>query len=228
MATASVPSISVNKLGEFVCVSDAKKKTILKTLKFPSTFINARYTVPKNSVINFLVDENHDIEIFQAKRNQIDSKKADTDWQKNNKLCCLSAIDNLTICANTILTPFLKFTSQRGLPKKDSSRNINGVTIHLNPDIVLLGKDGKTVIGAIRLVFSKGRVIGSSEGGIISGLVKDHLERLYKVKLKASNCIVIDVFRMTCIKASDDFEFLGKQVKQACNEIAKLWPTITK
>lgn len=222
------PAISVNKLGEFIYASEAKKKSILKTIKYPSTFINARYSVPKNAVIHFMVDETHSLKILQSTRSQIDLRKADTDWQRNNKECCLKAMDDLIICANTILVPYFTFRSQRGLPKEYSNKNIDGVLVHLNPDIVLLGKDGKTVIGAIRLVFSKSRIMDSAEGKIVAGLIKNHIEKLYRVELRESNCVTIDVFRKRCIPAVREFKSFELKINKACGEIAQLWPIITK
>jgi hypothetical protein len=222
------PSISVNKLGEFIYGSEAKKKSILRTIKYPSTFINARYTTPKNAVIHFMVDEKHDLTILQSTKNRIDQRKADTEWQQNNKQCCLKAMDDLIICANTILAPYLKFRAQHGLPKVFSNKNIDGVSVHLNPDIVLLASDGKTVIGAIRLVFSKSRAIDISEGQIIAGLIKNHIENLFGIHLKESNCIALDVFRKNCIPATKAFKPLEAKIKKACNEIIQLWPNINK
>lgn len=226
MANENQPSISLNKLGEFIYGSEAKKRSILKTIKFPSTFMNARYTTPKNAVIHFMIDDNHDLTILQSTRNQIDQRKADTDWQRNNKQCCLKAMDDLIICANTILAPYLSFRGQRGLPKEYSSKNIDGVAVHLNPDIVLLARDGKTVIGAIRLVFSKSKAIDPAEGQVIASLIKNHIEKLYGVQLRESNCIAVDVFRKRCIPATEEFKPLETKIKKACGEIAQIWPTI--
>jgi len=205
-----------------------RREACLKQLQYPSTFINARYTTPKNTVINFMVDEKHDLRIFQTKRNQLDQRTADTDWQRNNKQCCLKAMDDLIICANTILQPFLAFISHRGLPQKDTTKNIYGVEVRLNPDILLLGKDGKTVIGAIRLVFSKTRAIDINEGQVIAGIIKNHIEKQYDIHLKAANCIAIDVFQKRCIQATNEFKQVDAKVKKACSEILELWPTINK
>jgi hypothetical protein len=97
------PSISVNKLGEFIYGSESKKRSILKTIKFPSTFINARYNQPKNAVIHFMLDEQHDLSILVSTRKKIDRGRGDSDWHRNNKVCCLKAMDELIICSNTIL-----------------------------------------------------------------------------------------------------------------------------
>lgn len=221
------PSISVNKLGEFIYGFDAKKRNILKTIKYPSVFISARYTRPKNAAIHFMVDENHDLNILQSRRTQIDRNTADTDWKKNNKQCCLQAMDDLLICANTVLIPYLQFRGERGLPKEQSSKNIDGVSVHLNPDIVLFARDGKTVIGAIRLIFSKSRAVDIKEGQVIASLIKNHIEKLYGIPLKPGNCIALDVFHKRCIQAATEYKPLEEMIKKACGEIIQLWPSIT-
>lgn len=222
------PSISINKLGEFVYGSEAKKRSILKTIKYPSTFINARYTSPKNAVIHFMIDNNHDLTILQSKRTQIDHSVADTNWKRNNKQCCLQAIDDLLICANTILTPYLQYRAQRGLPKEYATKVIDGVSVHLNPDILLLDRSGKSVIGAIKLIFSKSRVIDFNEGQIIASTIKNHLEKLYGLQLKAANSVALDVFHRRCIQATSEFKSIDKIIKKACGEINYLWPNINQ
>lgn len=228
MANENQPSISLNKLGEYIFVSDAKKRSILKTLKFPSTFITSRYSSPKSAVIQFMLDEKHEIRILQLKRNTIERRKASTEWQKNNQQCCLQAMDDLIICSNTVLLPYLKFRAQRGLPKDQKRKIIDGVIVHVNPDIVLLGKDGLTIVGAICLVFSKSRPISGGEGQVIAGLIRNHIERTYKTVLKEINCVAFDVFHRRCITAEKDFQTTDLKIKKACAEIKVLWPTINK
>lgn len=220
------PSISVNKLGEFIYGSEAKKKSILKTIKYPSTFINARYTTPKNAVIHFMVDDNHDLTMLLSKRTQIEQRKANTDWQRNNKQCCLQAMDDLLICADTLLSPYLQFKAQRGLPKEQSRQIIDGVLVHLNPDIIFLAREGKTVVGVLRLIFSKSRPVDFKEGQVIASLIKNHIEKLYGISLKAGNCIALDVFHKRCIQANTEYKPLEKIVKKACGDITQLWPSI--
>jgi hypothetical protein len=222
------PSISVNKLGEFIYGTEAKKRSILRTIKFPSTFINARYNRPKNAVIHFMLDERHDLAILESTRKKIDQGRTDTDWHRNNKVCCLKAMDELIICSNTILAPYLGYQAQSGLPKKYSSKVLAGVSIHLNPDILLLSQDGQTIVGAIRLIFSKARAIAAGEGQVIAGLIKAHIEGLYKVSLRPANCVVLDVFHKKCMPAVNVFKPLEIKVEKACREIMQLWPNITK
>lgn len=226
MPYESKPSISLNKLGEYIYGSEAKKRSILKTLKFPSTFINARYSSPKSAIMHFLLDEKHDLTILHSKRQQIVQKNTSSPWQKNNQQCCIQALDDLIISTNTILAPYLNFRSQRGLPRELSIKDINGVLVHVNPDIILFDKAGKSPVGAIRLIFSKSRIIETDEGQVIASLIKDHVEKVYSITLKSSNCIAVDVFHRRSIPARSEYKSVQTKVNKACAEIIQLWPGI--
>ena len=195
------PEISVNKLGEFIYATAAKKKSILKTFKFPSTFKIARYSTPKSALVNYMIDETHDIKIFEQKRKELLVRNANTAWKQNAKQCCLQAIEDLIHCTGMHLVPYLKYTSQAGLPKPEKNRRIDKVIVHLGPDIILLDKKTKAITGAIKLVFSKSRALDFNEGVAISGVIKNHLEKLYGVSLSENNCITLDVFHRRAIPA---------------------------
>lgn len=220
------PHISANKLGEFVFASDAKKRSILKTLKFPSTFKNGRYPEPKSAFLHFMADPKHDTSVFEQKRNQVAAKIAITDWAKSNKKNCIDALDHLAYCASNILSNQLKYIAEKGLSNEDYDRAIRNVTIHLKPEILLRDQKSGEVKGFIKLFFSKSRPIDSLEAGIIVGAIKNHLEELHERKFNASNCLVMDVFHRRKFEAPKFMQVNTNQIRMACAEIAVLWPTI--
>jgi len=224
--TNTNPEISINKLGEFLFASAAKKRSILKTFKFPSTFKIARYSTPKSAFVDYMLDEHHDTNIFKLKRELVLLRKADTPWKVNTIQCCLQAIEDLLQCTGLHLVPYLQYKAQAGLPRGTKSRNIENVTVHIAPDIILLDKKTQKIAGGIKLVFSKSRAVDFQEGVAISCIVKDHIEKIYGAPVSGNNCITIDVFHRRCIPASENAKPIADQVKKACREISELWPTI--
>lgn len=220
------PEISINKLGEFLFASAAKKRSIVKTFKYPSTFKIARYSTPKSAFVDYMLDEQHDASIFKLKRELVLLRKADTPWKVNTIQCCLQAIEDLLQCAGMHLVPYLQYKSQAGLPKGAKSRNIENVTVHIAPDIILIDKKTAQIAGGIKLVFSKSRAVDFQEGVAISCTVKDHIEKFYGQTVPGNNCITIDVFHRRCIPAAENAKPIADQVKKACKEIRELWPTI--
>ncbi|SFQ30807.1 hypothetical protein [Parafilimonas terrae] len=223
----SFPHISVNKLGEYVYATPAKKRSILKTMKYPSSFKLGRYPEPQSAFIHFMADEKHDIGIFEKKKQQVAGKKITSDWVKTNIPCCLEALDHLINCSSTLLVPYLRFNAEKGLPPQNQNTTIQNVIVHIKPEVVLLDAKTKEIKGAIKLVLSKTRHIDLPEANIIAASIKNHLESLYKIKLKPENCIVIDVFHRRKYTAPKFIQTAKMQIKLACNEILTAWPTIT-
>lgn len=223
---STTPHISVNKLGEYIFATQAKKRSILKTMKFPSTFKLARYPEPQSAFINYMADEKHDISIFEKKKNQVASKQNTSDWVKGNKECCLQALNHLIDCAGALLVPYMKYIADRGLPPEKQHASNYNVMIHIKPEVILLDAKTKEIKGAIKLIFSKTRKIELQEGAVIAAGLQQHLETLYKIKLKPENCLVLDVFHDRKFTAPKFLQPSKMQMKMACREILELWPTI--
>lgn len=222
------PFVSVNKLGEFVYATDAKKRNIVKTNKYPSTFIHSRYNTPRSALVHFMEDAEHDAAIFMEKRNLVSQRKEDTDWKKGNKVCCLQALDNLLAVAGTTLVPYFRYISQRDVHRKYKEYKIGNVSVHLNPDVLLLDSTTKQIKGAVKLIFSKSRAVTFQEGEISAGLIKTYIEKVHNVRLKPADCVAVDVFKKTVIIAPEDFSKYSAKVRRACKEIEEMWETISK
>jgi hypothetical protein len=220
------PEISVNKLAEFVNASTARKGSILKTIKSKDVEAASkrnRYATAKSSITGFLTDEHHKMEIFEAKRTQLINKKAETTQQKNDVKNSLAAIKILEQLAHSGLKPYLKFTSKRSSHLHKNTR-INGVLIHLSPDIIFYTKD--EVKGAMKLIFSKDRPITPLEGQVIAGLTARFLGKLYKTKIQSKNCFALDVFAKRVFPVPDSFSLHSRMLRKTYSEINKLWPSI--
>lgn len=223
----TTPYISANKLSEFRLATPARKRTIIKSLKYPTTYMNGRYVEAKSAIIAFMNDELHKKEILQQKRNQVLAKPTITAWQKDNKKGCLEAIDHLFACSETILVEYLSYRGGKAINKEDYNTMVNGVNIHLQPEIILLDSKTKGIKGFIKLVFSKSRNIDWQEGYFTAALIKSQMEKRFGVKLKEKDCIVLDVFNRRKHEAPKFLQSSKTHLRLTCNEIASLWSTIT-
>lgn len=48
------PCISVNKLGEYLTATPARRRRIVHDAKYPSTFMVARYTTAENTIADWI------------------------------------------------------------------------------------------------------------------------------------------------------------------------------
>lgn len=230
MAKSNVPEISLKSLAEFTNASLSRKKTILKTIKSSKPEDMAKkvkYNEAKSAIKNFMADENHSTVIFEIKRNRVKNKKTYSSVQATNKENTLLAIEKLEQSAQTHFIPYLKYKSEKGLPKVKASKIINGVLIHFTPDIILKDKITDHIEGAIKLIFNK-KAITLSEGYIICGLLKKHIEKEYRIKIALKNCFALDVFanRGFTPPSSEQFNYYNMLLKKAYIEINKLWSKV--
>src|SRR5690242_11286812 len=85
------PKLSANQLAEYLIATPARRKSILKGAKYPSTVVVARYRTAKKSIQKHLSDKARSHVFFSEAIQQLltrnDSKDA-TKWTKND--CRLS------------------------------------------------------------------------------------------------------------------------------------------
>ncbi len=224
----NIPYMSANKLSEFRLASDAKKKSIIKTLKYPTTFKNGYYTAAKAAFVKYMADENHQLEILQHKKEAILATNGSiSDWQKNNNKGSIEVLENFTVLAETTLVDYLHFVAQKKVQKDAFVSNINGVNINLTPEIILTDKQTGEIKGFIKLVLSKTRKIDWQEADFTAATIKEKIEKVFNVKLKSKNCLVLDVFNIRKYEAPRYGQLSKQHLKLTCAEIAAMWPAIT-
>jgi hypothetical protein len=221
----STPQISLNKLAEFVNASSARKRSILKTIKSntaESRSKRQRYATAKSAINSFMVDKKHALKIFEEKKKYLLDKKTESPQQANDIKNSLAAIKILEQLAQSDLTQYQKFYSQRPNKEQKNTR-INGVLVHLAPDIVFLTRG--EIKGAMKLIFSK-RPITPLEGQIIAGLTAKFLEKNFKARIYHKDCFALDVFAKRIHPVPESFKYYSIVLKKAYAEINKLWTTI--
>lgn len=221
------PEITINKFAQYLSSSEVTKTSILRTIKFATEgYKRNRYNSVKSAVINYLLDNNHDLKIFDSIKQKILDRKAETPWHKDDKQNSLLALKNLEKCVIEILQPYILHGAQRVKMPELKKTNVYGVQIDLNPDILLYKRGSDKVIGAIKIIFSKNRRITPMEGQIIAGIIKSIIERKLKITLSHKNVFALDVFGQRSIQAPADYSYHNLRIKNACKEISTNWSKI--
>jgi len=220
------PRISINKLGEYIYASEARKRKILLESKFPAEIITTRYAPVQNAAIEYFITSK-DIEIFNRVKNILSQKPTINDHQKEKVRSCIEALTHLTECATSKLVPYIGSPAIKGY-KDCKSITINGVLISLRPEILLLNPATNQPKGAIKLVFSKGHFLTIQEGQCIAGLIKTYLEKELNIKCYYKDCITLDVFSNRILYAPTKTEWTISKIESACDDIRIIWPSLHK
>ena len=223
------PEISLNKIDDFRGATEKQKQSILRNFKFPNeNFRRSQYNSVKSALKSYLTSDGHDLKIFEEKRKNIEVKKKNTQWQIRDVKNSLILLKDIEKYIENLFGKYFKYIL---LPNQNSSfriRNnkINGVTIHLNPDVLLFNKKSDEIIGAIKFVFSKSKQMTPMKGQIIAGLIKEYVEKKFKVISDHNNYLAFDVFHKTVVVAPSEFSYHKKLLLKAVNEINSMWSNI--
>jgi Virus-capping methyltransferase len=221
----AIPEISLNKLAEFATATKARKQAIVKSIKSPDSGDHSKrqlYVSAKSAICNFMIDVKHDTTIFEKKKIELLSLKPDSDKRKNDIKNSIEAIDHFLKILKKDLPSYLKLEALRGLPKEKRQLKTNGILIHLTPDISFWDKE-KKLVGAMKLIFSKGRKITPMEGQIISGMLYKSMRRNYKVDIEQKNYFALDIFSQRLFVTPDSYSYHSRLLKSAFKEINMLW-----
>ncbi|WP_214073901.1 hypothetical protein [Mucilaginibacter sp. dw_454] len=227
MKVNETPRISVNKLGEYIYATPGRKRSILMDAKFPSTFITARYSPVQNAAIKYFSASQKDIEIFDRVRQLLSQKTITNEKQKDRIILCIEALNKLTGCITGKLVPYIENPAIKGYADC-SSIDVNGVTISLRPEILLLDPITKQPKGAIKLAISKNHFLTINEGQCISGLIKTYLEKELNIDCHYKDCLTVDVFSNRLIFAPIKNTWTVNKIESACDDIKTIWPTLQK
>lgn len=227
MRINETPRISINKLGEYIYATPARKNRILLDAKYPSQIITTRYSPVQNAAIDYFISPIKDIEIFARVKHILSSKPTTTDYQKEKVKSCIEALTHLSDCASSKLIPYREFSAIKGY-NDCKAITINGVLISLRPEILLLDSGTNQPKGAIKLVFSKGHFLSVQEGQCIAGLIRSYLEKELNINCNFKDCITLDVFSRRLLYAPVKTDWTLAKIESACNDIRVIWPSLLK
>lgn len=227
------PLINVIQLSKYQhALTDNKKIKILMNLKFPNNFNYGRYKIPKNSIFTYLKDQTNYEKIFKEKIDEYALKKPESNFGKSDKKCSIEVLEILNKNALKLYGAYNDLYPKKLNEKGITHLQILDLDINLSPDCILMCKQTNEIKGFIKHCFQKtvsGRLT-IADGHIITGLIKEHLEKTFNIILEQKYCIAIDVFSARAIRASDEQKWLGDKNKLSgtYKEICELWPLLNK
>ena len=225
MATKT-PSISVNKLAEFMFARASRQREILKDFKYPSEFKGMYYREADESISRALASNLEDLSPITNQITILDQLKPDkigTQRRVNANIDALERflgmVDDIDLRAST---PSLGEHAPQKLTRQ-------GVAISVRPQIILK-KEGKSdrLVGAVKLHFPRNHSLNEESAGIVSAVVQEWCRIAFMGDALAQGdmCCVIDVGSHRHFPGVKATANRLKEVDSACQNIAALWPTI--
>ncbi len=229
MAKNRPPSISANKLGEYIISKGARQRSILRDQKYRS--IAGMYYSEATKAISLCLASNlEDVSGIERAIRVLEQKHPDTAGAMRRIHGNIDALESFESMLDDIdlQGTFIELGEHR--PDK---LVIQGVHISVRPGVILRGsgKSKKKLIGGVKLHFSRTFPHSDVSAGYVSAVLQRYSEdKLASVDEVASPsyCFVIDVGSRTIFPPVKSKTQRLKDIESDCRNIAAIWPTITK
>ncbi|MDO8249362.1 MAG: hypothetical protein Q7T78_06535 [Rhodoferax sp.] len=214
------PKISLNKLGEYLTASPARRRRIVEDQINPKPFIAARYNDAREYIVRYISGEATEQDLTN-KSQELRSKVYESDFTTQDKNLSADAIDDFLEIAD--LTSTDKYKLEKVNATKQSLLNISGVSISVRPDIYIKNDNNETV-GAIKLHFPKSNPLNTPAGEYVATGLRVFLEEQGDSKLIDHKlCSVIDIPSGNMISAPKASKKRMQDIAAGCEEIDARW-----
>lgn len=214
--------ISLNKLGEYMTATPARRRRIVEDQIAPKDFIAARYADARNSISNFIsgnISEENLIQIAEDLRN----KSYDSNFTAQDKNLSADAIDDFLEVSDQLPIGY-KF--EKVSANNKSALEISGVAVSIRPD-VYLKNDNDELVGAIKLHFPKSNPLNTASGEYVATALRAFIQENTSNIIDPKLCIVIDIPTASVISAPKAGKKRMNDLEAACEEIDARWKAKT-
>ena len=215
------PKISVNKLGEYLDATPARRRRIVQDQKDPKDFMVIRYKDAREIIVDFLSSglENEQDALSAASR--LRDEEAATSFAKQDKNASADAIEDFLDASDLINMDGM--VTERVKKNTTDSMVIAGVDVSIRPDVIF--KDQKTggIVGALKLHFSKTHPLNSTSSKYVATVMRVHLEKRENSEIDPKKCYVVDVPTKNVNHAPRAYKKNMKDIEAACEEIEARW-----
>jgi hypothetical protein len=220
------PKISSRYLADYMAASDRKRRSILRSCKYPPIARVLQHTEAKASISNFVKAGNPDTSSLSAKADSLRNRLSDGDFDRQL----------LDVNADYIDRFVLKYGSM-DFPKADAVQvdkwpriNISGVSV--SPDALFqfqrTTKTNKVNIGIGAIRYSKGSNLAEDVGLWQSAFLFGYLTSLElngEIPEKKL-CMTLDAYAGVVYPAPGDSVRRFANMEAACASIADMWDKI--
>jgi hypothetical protein len=224
------PRVSVNKLGEYLTATPARRKRIIHDAKYPSTFMVARYTVAENAIADWICSGGADELLLDQAIATLRNGEPASNFARSRRDCCVTAIANAARLGEQLQLPTGRVTYVRS--NKASPLLFGDLGVSVRPEVLIYTGQGEgRRLGGIKLYFSKQHPLTQQSAGYITTLLWQSLviRSAHDLLLLDHNQIkLVDVFAGTVFTLPKSHKQRLKEIAAACEEIAERWDAVKR
>ncbi|MBZ4399029.1 hypothetical protein OWM54_20525 [Myxococcus sp. MISCRS1] len=218
-----LPRVSVNKLGEYLTATPARRKRIIYDQKHPPEQQYLRYPEASLAITDFLCRD-LDPAILREHQRRFACSVPQSEFEAQRLHLCSEALERF---ADLVPWLGLEDTIISPVGAEPPVLEMAGVTISVRPEVVLqrMDRHGNPRVGLMKLYFSKHHPLDERSGQYIGTMLQRFAEQ-HLCQLGPSDhrmVQVVDVFAGTLFTAPRAHIRRLSDVVLACEEIAERW-----
>lgn len=226
--TRSTPRISVNKLGEYLTATPARRKRIIYEQKHPPTFQVIRYRDAERAIVDYLVG-GQDLKILEKARARLTATVPESDFEAQTVHLCTEALEAFEDCLDVLDSLDLDDLKISAGQSDPDQMEFAGVSVSVRPEVVLVGSDrGGATAGCLKLYLGKTVPLDDRSGPYVSTVLAAFAECNVAAKGRVDHRLVLtlDVFARKVFFAPKARARRLDDVTAACEEIAARWGSV--
>lgn len=215
------PRISVNKLGDYMVASPARRRSILAQQKTPPTFMVTYYDDAQQVIREFYELGGTDDRIITRGIERLEARLAESDFEEQRTQGCAEALSSFLDSLDELDLQGFDVRVGGADPAK---LVLHGVAISVRPDLVL-SREGLPA-GAVKLAFSKGAMAREAAEYVACTVHRYVEEVMGAQRPNPRDTFVLDVFARRVLKAPRSYVRRRKDIEAACEEISARWASL--
>lgn len=218
------PSVSVNKLGQYLTATPALRKRIIHDQKNPPDPQYLRYPEAAQAIVEFLCGGRDEV-ILRYHQRRLLNAEPESDFDAHRMALCAEALQRFLESSNELaLTNAVASPAAAELPPLE----LAGVTVKVRPEIILRSVDrhGQMRSGVLKLYFAKHKPLNEKAGEYIATVLQRFAEQHLTQRGPVDHRLVrvFDVFAGKVFVAPKAQQRRMGDLHLACEEISALWP----
>ena len=221
-----MPSISANKLGEYLRASPTRRRRIIHDQKHPAGNIVARYRAAVEPLSAFFLSGGKDTGALDSVIVKLRSAPARTPWSAGDNQATADALERVLKLAPKLFANGYRYTAA---PVSAPKLSIEGVAVSVQPHFIVTDDRRGSRVGALKLqlVKSDEAALDREGGEYVATLLHQWVAKHGMAGGRAPAavlCMSVDVFRESLVVAPGSQARRMANITAACQEIAAIWP----
>ncbi len=224
------PRISVNKLGEYLVATPARRRRIVHDAKFPTTFMVARYRSAESAIADWICTGGTDDLLLAQAMATLSTGEPGSQFAKSRRDSCLEALTHASKLGERLQLP----TGRVAYIRTSTSTPLvfGDVDVSVRPEVLILtGQSDERRLGGIKLYFSKQHPLTQQSADYITTLLWQCLairSAHENWQLDLDQIKLIDVFAGEVFTLPKAHKQRLTEIAAACEEIGQRWDAVKR